>query len=237
MSVKIAQTADLKPGDGDQPIDIKVLRSWTPYGKRNECCFLLIDKQGNPIQAYANSNDKSHFQTPIKVGSCYRVTNFICEKSRTYMVIVPHKTSIRVGKAARFEEIPDTGFPLHYFNFSPYDQLSNKTNKHEILTDYIGKIYHISDLLIRKGATIIKMRLEDLSGNIIEATFWDDIARRLHTEATTVVESPTIAAVTSMKVTKYYEQLQLTGTAASHFYLNPEIDETHTMLKEVLKLM
>ncbi|KAI3728035.1 hypothetical protein L6452_16662 [Arctium lappa] len=199
MSVKIAQTTDLKPGDGDQPIDIKVLRSWTPYGKRNECCFLLIDKQGNPIQAYANSNDKSHFQTPIKVGSCYRVTNFICEKSRTYMVIVPHKTSIRVGKAARFEEIPDTGFPLHYFNFSPYDQLSNKTNKHEILTDYIGKIYHISDLLIRKGATIIKMRLEDLSGNIIEATFWDDIARRLHTEATTVVESPTIAAVTSMK--------------------------------------
>ncbi|KAI3735183.1 hypothetical protein L6452_14673 [Arctium lappa] len=155
--------------------------------------------KGNPIQAYANSNDKSHFQTPIKVGSCYRVTNFICEKSRTYMVIVPHKTSIRVGKAARFEEIPDTDFPLHYFNFSPYDHLSNKTNKHEILTDYIGKIDDISDLLIHKGATIIKMRLEDLSGNIIEATFWDDIARKLHTEATTVVESPTIAAITSMK--------------------------------------
>ncbi|KAI3678193.1 hypothetical protein L6452_37477 [Arctium lappa] len=91
--------------------------------------------KGNPIQAYANSNDKSHFQTPIKVGSCYRVTNFICEKSRTYMVIVPHKTSIRVGKAARFEEILDTDFPLHYFNFSPYDHLSNKTNKHEILTE------------------------------------------------------------------------------------------------------
>ncbi|KAI3735079.1 hypothetical protein L6452_14567 [Arctium lappa] len=237
MSVKIAQTADLKPGDGDRAIDIKVLRSWTPYGKRNECCFLLIDKQGNPIQAYANSNDKSHFQTPIKVGSCYRVTNFICEKSRTYMVIVPHKTSIRVGKAARFEEIPDTDFPLHYFNFSPYDHLSNKTNKHEILTDYIGKIDDISDLLIRKGATIIKMRLEDLSGNIIEATFWDDIARKLHTEATTVVESPTIAAITSMKVTKYYEvkslffdnavnsmiHTQCNTMVEQHGYTNPEM--------------
>ncbi|KAI3693273.1 hypothetical protein L6452_33106 [Arctium lappa] len=198
MSVKIAQTADLKPGDGDRPIDIKVLRSWTPYGKRNECCFLLIDKQGNPIQAYANSNDKSQFQTPIKVGSCYRVTNFICEKSRTYMVIVPHKTSIRVGKAARFEEIPDTGFPLHYFNFSPYDQLSNKMNKHEILTAETS----------------------------------------LHTEATTVVESPTIVAVTSMKVTKYYgrtvhmqsphrknrRQKRLCNTMVEqHGYTNPEM--------------
>jgi len=50
------------------------------------------------------------------------------------MIIVPHKTSIRVGKAAGFEEIPDTGFPLHYFDFSPYDQLPDKTNRHDILT-------------------------------------------------------------------------------------------------------
>ena len=45
MSVEIAQIVDLKPGDGDRPIDIKVLRSWISYGKRSECCFLLIDKQ------------------------------------------------------------------------------------------------------------------------------------------------------------------------------------------------
>lgn len=36
--------ANLNPGDGDLPIEIKVLRKWVSYGKKSECCFIFVDK-------------------------------------------------------------------------------------------------------------------------------------------------------------------------------------------------
>ncbi|KAI3782052.1 hypothetical protein L2E82_12084 [Cichorium intybus] len=42
---------DLNPGDGDKHIEIKVIRKWVSYGRKVECCYIFLDKNGDAIEA------------------------------------------------------------------------------------------------------------------------------------------------------------------------------------------
>ncbi|PWA63011.1 AMP-dependent synthetase and ligase family protein [Artemisia annua] len=79
----------------DEPVEVKVIRKW---GSSNQAC--------------ANLDDKSYLDSLIKVGSCYRLTNYICEEESTTMKKVPHATSIGVGRVTKFVEILNNGFPI-----------------------------------------------------------------------------------------------------------------------------
>lgn len=97
-------------------------------------CYL----QGGAIQAFARLSDKSYFDSLMKINGCYRLSNYICEKVSEYMLAIPHSTAIRIGKAAKFEEIPDVDFPRYYFNLIPHEKLSSRLNIHTILTGMLS---------------------------------------------------------------------------------------------------
>ncbi|GJV75193.1 hypothetical protein Tco_1506777 [Tanacetum coccineum] len=99
--------ANLKPGDGKEPLEIRVIRKWISYGKRGECCFIFIGQNGDAIQTVATLSDWSYFDFLFKVGSCYRLANYICESGKIFMITASHNTCIRLGRAAKFQEIPD----------------------------------------------------------------------------------------------------------------------------------
>lgn len=52
-----------------------------------------------------------------------------------------------------------------------------------------------------QGNAILKLKLENLSGTMIETTFWDEAANSFDKEAIEALPSPVIVAITSMKVT------------------------------------
>ena len=47
---------------------------------------------------------------------------------------VPHATDIRVGIEAKFEDIPNDGFPMYHFSFHHYDKLSERRDANTIRT-------------------------------------------------------------------------------------------------------
>ena len=61
------------------------------------------------------------------------------------------------------------------------------------------------------------------SGNSIELTLWDDLAERFQKDEIDRLEKPIIIAVTSCRVSKYYNKLQLSSTPATYYYINPRI--------------
>ena len=119
----------------------------------------------------------------------------MCEGEKAFFVTVPHKTRIKLGRAATFQQIPDHGFPVYNFNFIEYDQLTPRLHNHKLLTgmlflllynvlhyiqitlllylcsDYIGKIENVYEVVRTKGTTIVKVKLENLRyllSNIIQ---------------------------------------------------------------------
>nr|GEZ60692.1 nucleic acid-binding, OB-fold protein [Tanacetum cinerariifolium] len=60
-------------------------------------------------------------------------------------------------------------------------------------------------------------------GNVVELALWDDMARNFKTNEYDSMEKPVIIAVSSCKVLLYGATLQLSGTPATHYHLNPDI--------------
>ena len=58
------------------------------------------------------------------------------------MQVVPHALSLVFGTYTNIHEIPDDGFPSHYFNFRQHRELYSKINVKEGLLTGMQKITH-----------------------------------------------------------------------------------------------
>ncbi|GJY72845.1 DNA helicase [Tanacetum coccineum] len=95
--------------------------------------------------------------------------------------------------------------------------------------DYIGCITSVSGLSDfrdpnRKQSMFRKIDIENLNGNIVELTLWDEMARHFEQADLQNMEQPIIIAVSSCRVNKYRD-FQLSATSATYYYLNPKIPE------------
>ncbi|CAH1445052.1 unnamed protein product [Lactuca virosa] len=157
--------ANLNLGDGDKPIELKVIRKWLSYGEKVECCYIFLDKSGDAIEAYGYLGDKGYFDSIMRMESCYSISNYVCDNGNTFFDTVPHKTKINL--------------------------------------DYIGRVENVYEVVRTQGNAILKLKLEKLSGTMIETTLWDEVANSFDKEAIEAFPSPVIVVVTSMKVTQY----------------------------------
>ncbi|KAD4178868.1 hypothetical protein E3N88_27459 [Mikania micrantha] len=128
------QISDIQPGDTSTPLNVRVIRKWRPHSKNNEMCYLFVDIHGDAIEAIIDSNEENYFHNIITVHSCYTITKYLCIPSRTYMAVVPHTTSLKIGKRATFEELLHSDIPTYYFNFTSYNALKSHMNIHKLLT-------------------------------------------------------------------------------------------------------
>ncbi|GKA41917.1 DNA helicase [Tanacetum coccineum] len=141
----------------------------------------------------------------------------------------------------------ESEFPEHHFKFTAYNQLQSKIPYRNedskmvylILTDYLGCIRSISDVLPSEDANIgqkyrRKVDIESLDGNVVELTMWDDLAKQFKKDEIEQLPRPIIIAVSSCRVSKYRD-VQLDTTSATFYYINPQTKEAvnaYKMFKE-----
>ena len=82
--------------------------------------------QGNAIQCNMNIREMNFFDPKIRLGSVYRISDFMCEPTDPYQQTIDNKTSIRFGRITKFEPSTATDIPYHYFNFTSYNQLQSR---------------------------------------------------------------------------------------------------------------
>nr|GEZ59418.1 ribonuclease H-like domain-containing protein [Tanacetum cinerariifolium] len=75
----------------------------------------------------------------------------------------------------------------------------------------------------REPAILQKLDIENLSGDVIELTLWDEMAKNSQKAKYELMEKPVIIAVSSYKVIDYANTFQLTTSSATFYYLDPEI--------------
>ncbi|GJW08077.1 nucleic acid-binding, OB-fold protein [Tanacetum coccineum] len=76
----------------------------------------------------------------------------------------------------------------------------------------------------QKQSNRIKIEIENLNGNIIELTLWDEMAEHFGQATLEKMDHPVIIAVSSCRVSKYRDY-QLAASPATYYYLNPNIPE------------
>ncbi|PWA59768.1 DNA helicase [Artemisia annua] len=131
-----ATIKELRPKSRNKIIDAKVYRSWIA---RNP-------PDGDAIQANVEVTEKKQFNTYLIPGRTYRISGFTCVPTNNWQQTLENKTSLLFTRFTKFDSIPPTGFPKHYFHFISYNRLpyrvvdpEDKARKeYPILTDYIG---------------------------------------------------------------------------------------------------
>ncbi|KAI3813707.1 hypothetical protein L1987_18438 [Smallanthus sonchifolius] len=92
--------SSIQPKLDPVPINVLVMRSWEPYWRKNEFCYLLVDAYGDAIQATAHHKDKDHFHSKIKLMSCYRIDNYICDTAKKLQLAATDATYIYLNPLA-----------------------------------------------------------------------------------------------------------------------------------------
>ncbi|GKC77222.1 DNA helicase [Tanacetum coccineum] len=136
---------------------------------------------------------------------------------------------------------------IENLDFTMWDDLTKQFNKEEIeklprpiiivvsscrvskYRDYLGCIRSISDITPFGDANkdqgwLRKVDIENLNGNVVEFTMWDDLTKQFNKEEIEKLPRPIIIAVSSCRVSKYRD-LQLSPTSATYYYINPQTSE------------
>ena len=93
--------------------------------------MFLFYLKGGAIQVNINLREKGKFDALLQINKTYRITGFGFQPAKTWMQVVPQSLSLAFGTYTDIQEIPDTGFPSHYFNFSSYRDLYSKVDVKE----------------------------------------------------------------------------------------------------------
>ncbi|KAL3638263.1 hypothetical protein CASFOL_017634 [Castilleja foliolosa] len=68
---------DITQRQTPRTIEVRVLRKWISKGKKEELCYQLVDAYGDCIEAVAEVKHIEHFDSVIRLQSCYRVTSLV----------------------------------------------------------------------------------------------------------------------------------------------------------------
>ncbi|PWA96207.1 replication protein A 70 kDa DNA-binding subunit B [Artemisia annua] len=249
-----AYIKDLKPRDRNKILEAKIYRAWihrdlpdtTDKGFR----AILLDKQGDAIQANMNADDINHFKKSVIPGKTYRISGFNCVDTDNWQQTLANPTSLSFTRFfTTFDEIEDTGFPDHYFDFASYNELPDRVidpkqkprKPYPVLTDYIGCYIRSGDKgkvgnPNKRQSVQRKVEIQNLNRESLELTLWGDLAEKFNKEGIDALERPIIIAVSSCRVSRYNNNLQLQSTAATYFYINPRIPQLEQYRAEYREL-
>ncbi|KAL3646797.1 hypothetical protein CASFOL_009341 [Castilleja foliolosa] len=188
---------DLRDRQNSQTIEVRVLRKWISKGKKEELCYQFVDGHINAIEAVADVKHIEHFDSLIKLQLCYKVSNYICTGTRTYMATIEHVASLVIGQKAEFEHVPDSAIPYIYFNFATFDTIKRRIRDTKLLTEL-----H--------------------TGRDVEVTLWPEKSDIVGDD----VVPGDIVAIASTVVTEHIGRVQLESTYLTTATINPDMPQT-----------
>ncbi|PWA46491.1 nucleic acid-binding, OB-fold protein [Artemisia annua] len=238
---------DIKPSDLDKPIEVKVYRKWTsrnvPDPNPTGLCFILLDRKGSAIQANVHLWDMRQFDSKLQVGSCYRIERFGCKKTDNWQRTLNNPITLLFGRYTQATPIEDNGFAEHYFRFAAYNEVGQRPDTRDYtLTDYIGVIRNIGHIREFGDPTTNRtMRrnidIQNLNGNVVTFTVWNEMATDFPLQMLNQLEQPVIIAISSCWARRFAGGLQLSATPATHYYLNPHVEEANHIRQVYAELM
>ncbi|KAI3828745.1 hypothetical protein L1987_02854 [Smallanthus sonchifolius] len=232
--MEVERIASLKLHATGLPIEVRVLRKWTPHLKPNDTCYLFVDRFGDAIQAIAHNNDQKYIDSKINVLKCYRIESYVCVPISPTINVVSHYVHLRIGAATSIDSIHDTDIlPQQYFEFCQYENLDSlRGDSHQVI-DFIGLLQGMEEKTTKDRKPFVNLTLTNASNHSIQTTLWKEIVTSsniYNKQAIEKSEFPAVIAVTSMRIVQYQCRLQLSSTATTYVYLNPNSSLTEKLL-------
>ncbi|PWA34738.1 hypothetical protein CTI12_AA616250 [Artemisia annua] len=130
---QLAYLTELSPADNTKFIEVRVYRKWTavkvPGFTPISFSCILLDKKGSAIQANTDLKEKARFDRDLQINSVYKIQGFGFEKADGWGKTLDNDFTLSFGKYTQIEQLSETNFPYHYFNFAAFNELNARLEK------------------------------------------------------------------------------------------------------------
>ncbi|PWA80014.1 replication protein A 70 kDa DNA-binding subunit D [Artemisia annua] len=171
-------------------IKVKIIHLWkTPTKNMNGSSkgeninMLLIDEKGHKIHACANHYVLDLIRPMLKKNNCIIISNFNLYTKLEGVRLTNHLGKIYFTKNTSISVVKDFVCVHDGFEFIKYRDIINNNTDNNVAFDIIGLISSkpkLKAIDIRKKTTIIsEFKLQNLSGDEVNVTLWEDNAHKL----------------------------------------------------------
>ncbi|XP_056684686.1 replication protein A 70 kDa DNA-binding subunit B-like isoform X1 [Spinacia oleracea] len=236
--------AELDTTKRDWTITARVTRMWeVRYKPTNPTPdtidMVLLDEQGSQIQALVKKAIVSHFKDRLQEGRIYTTTHFNVGKNNRTRLQVENEYIIWFTSftSVTLQEESSAAIPFHKFNLRPIDDLSERTNKIDVLTEVIGQLIGVENKITQNHDNNTDQRrtihIQDERTNKIAVTLWGQQADLVADDVAENGAQPKIVIITATRVTMFKGNYQLNSTGGTKLYINLEIPEVENFKKNM----
>nr|GEV41507.1 helitron helicase-like domain-containing protein [Tanacetum cinerariifolium] len=125
--------ADINPTLLNQTIEVRVYRKWVAKNVATQVasnfCAILLEKQGNAMQANMDLKDTDYFSELLQLNDAYRFSRFRCTPTKAWERTLQNDITLTLGRYTSIVPISNANFPKHYFNFVAYNEVDHRATK------------------------------------------------------------------------------------------------------------
>ncbi|XP_057418763.1 replication factor A protein 1-like [Lotus japonicus] len=145
--------------------------------------MLLMDANGDKIQATVWSSHVAKFESSLKEGFCYEIRGFSVAMNNYIYKPCTHSCRLYFKFDTFVKPIEGLEIPFYGFNFTPYSAIFQQSREDEKLIDVISVVVAKGELSNfykgNKTVNYIVVDLDALDGSeILSCTLWEDFAQQ-----------------------------------------------------------
>lgn len=224
-------------------IKVQIILKWKSFYTNNPSIessldFIFEDEKGDRIFGTVKKGLIKDFEHKLKEGEAYIISNFGVGSNGGDYRVVDHKAKINFYKftsvraAKNFEQ-----FGL-YFRFVDFQDVAQRRPDTTITFDVIGRLISSDDMRVfqASGKCVVNIRLQDLSGVIINCSLWGEHAKKMHTfvKEKGCSDGPVVVLLQLAKFLIYNDAPQVSNSVyGSRLFINGEMPEIKQFMESM----
>ncbi|MED6185153.1 hypothetical protein PIB30_054285 [Stylosanthes scabra] len=194
--------------------------------------LVLQDREGDRIHCSIGRAHVGIFKTVIRESGTYSMQNFVIQMNVKSPRTTPHQYKLSFYAKTEVRTLASTTFQFSRFRFMPFPEIEAMPGQNDqFQIDCIGYVVakeDPKDMVTKDGleTTCMSLYLEDLEGNKMKCTVFEDLVGKLVQLAAKDDVQPLIVVAQLFKPCVYLNETYIQNTRyVSKVFLNPEFPE------------
>ncbi|CAJ2643107.1 unnamed protein product [Trifolium pratense] len=241
--VKMTKISEITSGKIDFQLRVRVINLWSTPDRANPAedgalHMIFLDKDCEKIYATVRKDLLSQFKDDIEEGAAYVMERLMVGKNDSSFKSTPHKHKLNFMRGTKLIKVKATEIPPNHFNFMSFHEILTSTKEDQII-DVIGHVVKKNAMKETeksgKKTRVMDATLEDLEGNRIHCTLWDDYAEKMQRFLDSNDPSlPVIIILQLCKLKKYFGSMGVSNSFyGSKLYLNAELPDVASYIERM----
>ncbi|PNY15141.1 replication protein A 70 kDa DNA-binding subunit [Trifolium pratense] len=243
MYVKKTRISEITGGKIDFQMKVRVINLWSTPDRSNPneqgaLHMIFLDKDCGKIYATVRKDLLSQFKDDIEDGAAYVVERFMVGKNDTSYKSTSHKHKLNFMRGTKMIKVKASDIPANHFDFMPFTEILASAKEDQFL-DVIGHVVEKNALKeTQKNGKISKLMdatIEDLEGNRIHCTLWDDYAIKM--QQFLDGHDPSLPVIIILQLCKLKKYLGVMGVSNSFYgtklFLNADMPDVASYIERM----